>query len=213
MVSLAEIDKTLREFWEIDVGNDTTQELEQECESHFKETHSRLPDGRYQVRLPFKSDNELQLGNSRGQAIARYLFMERKFNTNPELRSEYSKFMQEYESLGHMTMVPDYLGPPQKVYYLPHHAVFKMDSTTTKVRVVFDASYIEKMFRQISLQEEDRDFHRILWRENPREAIREYQLNTVTYGTGPATFLSVRVLKQLAMDEGHKFPKAAAVLQ
>lgn len=69
------------------------------------------------------------------------------------------------------------------------------------------------MFRQINLHEDDRNYHRILWRDNTREAVKEYQLNTVTYGTGPATYLSVRVLKQLAIDEGDKYPKAAKIIQ
>ena len=30
--------------------------------------------------------------------------------------------------------------PSNEVYYLPHHCVFKEDSTTTKLRVVFDGS-------------------------------------------------------------------------
>ena len=85
-------------------------------------------------------------------------------------------------------------------YYLPHHCLFK-DSTTTKLRVVFDASSkapngnslndclllrprlqddvfdilirirlqqfalsadVAKMYRQVDLDESDRDFHRIL---------------------------------------------------
>ncbi|XP_055714381.1 uncharacterized protein LOC129808619 [Phlebotomus papatasi] len=252
MVSLAEIDKTLRDFWEIDVANNTTEDLQEVCELHFKDTHTRLENGRCQVRLPFKKETEMKLGDSRSQALARFLSMERKFATNPELKQEYAKFMNEYEELGHMTMAPNYIGSPYNVYYLPHHAVFKMESTTTKTRVVFDASCksssgislnnilhtgpkiqqdltqiltrwrkysivctadVEKMFRQINLHEDDRNYHRILWRDNTREAVKEYQLNTVTYGTGPATYLSVRVLKQLAIDEGDKYPKAANILQ
>ncbi|XP_058827393.1 uncharacterized protein LOC131687333 [Topomyia yanbarensis] len=46
----------------------------------------------------------------------------------------------EYLSLGHMRLVPENEIEPSLVHYLPHHAVLKQSSTTTKVRVVFDGS-------------------------------------------------------------------------
>ncbi|XP_075155812.1 uncharacterized protein LOC142229153 [Haematobia irritans] len=54
---------------------------------------------------------------------------------------EYDKVLTEYLHLGHMERIdtPSSLDP-ENVYYLPHHAVIKPESTTTKVRVVFNAS-------------------------------------------------------------------------
>ena len=50
--------------------------------------------------------------------------------------------MQEYFDWGHAELVPstDMDKAPLKVFYLPMHAVYKESSTTTKVRVIFDAS-------------------------------------------------------------------------
>ncbi len=50
--------------------------------------------------------------------------------------------MQEFIDLGHMELVPDAELdlPANKSYYIPHHCVHKEESTTTKLRVVFDAS-------------------------------------------------------------------------
>jgi Pao retrotransposon peptidase len=50
--------------------------------------------------------------------------------------------MSDYQTLGHMEAVPtDQLDKPcSEVYYIPHHAVMKASSSTTKLRVVFDAS-------------------------------------------------------------------------
>lgn len=39
-----------------------------------------------------------------------------------------------------MTEIEPYEGTPNAVYYLPHHSVVKEASTTTRLRVVFDAS-------------------------------------------------------------------------
>jgi len=49
--------------------------------------------------------------------------------------------MNEYENLGHITRVEASSDEDEKdSYYLPYHAVWKEDSVTTKLRVVFDAS-------------------------------------------------------------------------
>lgn len=68
------------------------------------------------------------------------------------------------------------------------------------------------MYRQFLLKKEDRKFHRILWR-NLEGNIQTYELNTVTFGITPASYLATRCLQQLAVDEGHHFPKAANILQ
>ncbi|XP_036340836.1 uncharacterized protein LOC118750218 [Rhagoletis pomonella] len=63
--------------------------------------------------------------------------MERRFVANKRLHDEYGKFMQELVDLGHMEPA----GPAtQATYYMPHHAVVKDTSATTKLRVVFNAS-------------------------------------------------------------------------
>lgn len=61
--------------------------------------------------------------------------MERKFAKNPEFKNEYVKFMQDYLNLGHMKRVSEQDKDKIRVF-LPHHAVIKESSTTTKTRVV-----------------------------------------------------------------------------
>ncbi|KAF2892815.1 hypothetical protein ILUMI_13358 [Ignelater luminosus] len=56
------------------------------------------------------------------------------------MKTEYTAFMSEYESVGHITEVPCELKSEMPIYYMPHHSVQKPDSKTTKTRVVFDAS-------------------------------------------------------------------------
>ncbi|GBN86372.1 hypothetical protein AVEN_188932-1 [Araneus ventricosus] len=73
-------------------------------------------------------------------------------------------------------------------------------------------SDLQKMYRQVNIENEDRNFQKILWRDNPSSPIKTYRLCTVTYGTASASYLATRVLKQLAIDESSNFPKASEVL-
>lgn len=72
---------------------------------------------------------------------------------------------------------------------------------------------IARMYRQILVNEKDLDYQRILWRSSTELPISEYQLLTVTYGTRSAPFLALRVLKQLAEDEGYAYPLGCSVLK
>lgn len=108
------------------------------CELNFQRTHSRLCDGKYEVKLPFK-DPALELGNSFEIALKCFLGLEQRLLKNEELREEYSDFIEEYGELGHLELIH---GIPTDTphYFLPHHPVIKSDSSTTKLRVVFNAS-------------------------------------------------------------------------
>ncbi|XP_055622863.1 uncharacterized protein LOC129766365 [Toxorhynchites rutilus septentrionalis] len=200
-----------------------------------------------QLALP-KDDGVLsRLGKSEEIALRRLQGTERRLSRDSNLRDQYLAFMQEYLRLGHMRKVEKVSGEVQRCY-LPHHPVVKEASTTTKLRVVFDASCktstgvslndgllvgpviqedlrsiiircrtkqimlvadVEKMFRQINVCPKDKSLQSILWHFSPDDEPETYELGTVTYGTKPAPFLATRTLKQLAMDEGSRFPLAA----
>jgi len=67
-----------------------------------------------------------------------------------------------------------------------------------------------KMFRQILIHPDERDYQRILWRNHPSEPVQDFLLTTVTYGTAAAPYQASRSVKQLALDEEHAFPLASA---
>ncbi|XP_055605853.1 uncharacterized protein LOC129754023 [Uranotaenia lowii] len=140
-VSVSEtIEEMVSRFWlseEIDVGPSFSPE-EARCEEIFKQDVQRSEDGRYVVSLP-KNESVIQrLGESKRIAIDRLKGTERRLARNPALHEEYHKFMNEYIELGHMQKVEE--RDSKKRCFLPHHPVLKEASTTTKVRVVFDAS-------------------------------------------------------------------------
>ncbi|XP_041769560.1 uncharacterized protein LOC121592219 [Anopheles merus] len=69
------------------------------------------------------------------------------------------------------------------------------------------------MYRQIVLHPDDRRLVRIFFRFSPQSPIELYELNTVTYGLSPSSFLATRTLLQLAEDEGADFPLASPALR
>lgn len=72
---------------------------------------------------------------------------------------------------------------------------------------------VEKMYRMIWVKEEDRDMQRILWRESPNEPVREYRLNTVTYGTVSASFMATYCLEIIAREIESDHPEAAELIR
>ncbi|XP_053691451.1 uncharacterized protein LOC128739969 [Sabethes cyaneus] len=251
-VSTAEsrLEDAVQRFWELEtlVEQNTQSLSEKRCEEFYAPTTIKNSSGRYVVRLPKTENTEIVLGNSRLIAERRFHSLERRLDRDPVVKSSYHQFMHEYEQLGHMRRICDPVDDSIEHCYLPHHPVFKLSSTTTKTRVVFDASCktasgyslndcllvgpvvqqdllslvmrfrthaialvadIEKMYRQVQVHSEDRPLQRILWRNNVKDPIASYELQTVTYGTASAPYLATKTLKQLSIDESHNFPAAA----
>ncbi|XP_070525005.1 uncharacterized protein [Cardiocondyla obscurior] len=71
---------------------------------------------------------------------------------------------------------------------------------------------VAKMYRQVLIHEDDHDLQRVLWRGSPGEPVQTFRLRTVTYGLACAPFLAVRTMRQLAIDEGARFPQGADAL-
>ncbi|KAJ0169306.1 hypothetical protein K1T71_015190 [Dendrolimus kikuchii] len=130
----------IQKFWEIeDISEDSNLSSEdQECVDFYSSTTERRQDGRYVVRLPIKQDIQTKLGSSKEMAIAQFYNLERKFSKQPILAEQYKSFISEYTALGHMVL--GYNNKHALSCYLPHHAVLKAESETTKLRVVFNAS-------------------------------------------------------------------------
>ncbi|EZA53844.1 hypothetical protein X777_06648 [Ooceraea biroi] len=140
-VTNAQLQQQLQRFWEqetLSEGRLYTEE-EKRCEKQFLETTTRDADGRFIVRLPVRPG--IILGESRSQAQRRFEQLERRLVKQPQIKQVYCEFMREYEELHHMILVEDLESLKNKEsYFIPHQAVVRPDSVTTKLRVVFDAS-------------------------------------------------------------------------
>ncbi|XP_065357232.1 uncharacterized protein LOC135951499 [Calliphora vicina] len=251
------LDKEISRFWEVEnlSKKNFMSPSDKTCEELYLRTTKRNANGRYVVSLPFKEyfPKSLNIGHSRSSAMAQFFRNEARLVRNPDFKLQYDNVVQEYEELGHMFKVDSSnLSDNPNVYYLPHHAVIKPDSVTTKVRVVFNASApssngqslnsllhvgpvlqndltililrwrffqfvfnadIQKMYRQILVNQEHTPYQRILFRSNPNQPICDYELKTVTFGVNCAPYLAIRTLLQLADDVQSTYPIASSILR
>ena len=113
---------------------------EKEVVDHFHTTYRRDGDGRFIVSLPKREAVE-PLGESRSSAVRRFRSLERSLHQRGKFE-EFAQVIDEYFTQEHAELVPskDLDKPCEEVFYLPMHAVTKESSTTTQLRVVFDAS-------------------------------------------------------------------------
>ncbi|XP_053692165.1 uncharacterized protein LOC128740628 [Sabethes cyaneus] len=249
------LESQLARFFELEsCRTSSTLSLEESaCEAFFENTTERDSTGKFVVQLPKKKLMLDRLGDSKSTALRRFTALERRLGADPVVKETYTNFIHEYLRLQHMREVPvdQEENTPGTPYYLPHHAVIKPESTTTKLRVVFDASCattsgislndalmigpivqrdlysimlsfrlrrfaitadIEKMYRMVKMHANDHHLQRIVWRDNPSERIRTYELLTVTYGTSPAPYLATRCLKRVAEDSKLRYPAAAKTI-
>ncbi|XP_072157493.1 uncharacterized protein [Bemisia tabaci] len=72
---------------------------------------------------------------------------------------------------------------------------------------------VTKMYRQIKIDPEHRRLQRILWRFNENEPVQIFELNTVTYGTGSASFQAERCLQQAGHEKAHIYPEPALTIK
>ncbi|XP_055633306.1 uncharacterized protein LOC129773687 [Toxorhynchites rutilus septentrionalis] len=143
--SNADLEKQMMRFWEIESchSNNILSVDEQQCEQYFAETTTRDANGRFVVSLLTKKTVLSKLGSSREISLRRFLSLERRLHANPELMKSYTDFIREYIELGHMTLInpnADLLSSTIQPYHMPHHCVVRPESSTKKLRVVFDAS-------------------------------------------------------------------------
>ena len=98
----------------------------------------KFENNRYSVALPFK-ENRLMLADNYQLCLNRLQKLKETLSKTPQLLNEYNKVFDKYLNLGILekVRVESIVG---EVVYLPHKEVTKEDRSTTKFRIVFDAS-------------------------------------------------------------------------
>ncbi|KAF2887223.1 hypothetical protein ILUMI_18950, partial [Ignelater luminosus] len=72
---------------------------------------------------------------------------------------------------------------------------------------------IRQMYSSVMVHHNFKSFQNILWRDNPEEELKCLQLQTVTWGLKPSTYLATRCLIELADKYKDKYLLAAAALE
>ncbi|XP_064474335.1 uncharacterized protein LOC135388617 [Ornithodoros turicata] len=96
---------------------------------------------RYAVRLTWK--HEVNLEDNYYLAHKRLLHLTKRLQKDTTLLERYDKAIREYSSSGVAEKVKAGQSNGEFVYYMPHQAAIREDRTTTKIRIVFDASSAE----------------------------------------------------------------------
>ncbi|GFX63420.1 uncharacterized protein TNCV_3620231 [Trichonephila clavipes] len=174
---------------------------------HFKSS-VRFNSGRYEVGFPWKSNTQ-ELNDNFSVAEKRVKSLTRRFIRDPTLYIQYSEIFKEYESQGIIERVLETEKPTDRaVFYLPHQAVFRQESLTTKMRIVFDASSHED--GQPSLND-------CIWsdiRSNQTDPYKfqVYRFKRVMFGVNVSPFLLSATIKHHIENYREQYPAATEML-
>ncbi|XP_035222486.1 uncharacterized protein LOC118195296 [Stegodyphus dumicola] len=130
----------LKKRWDLDaigILDYKTNENDTEVMQRFEET-TEYKTNRYEVSLPWKG-NVNKMGSNYNIALNRWSSLLKRFKKNPEIYDKYSRVIEDYLNKGISEKAPK--NSAENIYYLPHHCVIREDHDSTKLRVVFDASW------------------------------------------------------------------------
>ena len=138
-------DSDMSKFWDLETIGISSKEYKEDIKDNvIKEFQEKIEfvNGRYEVQLPWRNNSvKDSLMSNQNQAMKRLNRLLVKLDKDEDLKVEYIKIFDEYESKGIIEEVPlEEVLQHNPIYYLPHRPVVKLSSSTTKVRPVFDAS-------------------------------------------------------------------------
>ena len=135
---VAEIDKSMHKLWDLEtLGIRVEDEIHKSVVSNISFTGER-----YSVGLPWKMGHG-PIPNNYENACVRLKSQVRKLSKTPAVLEEYNNIIVEQENAGIIEKVAD-TSTISKVSYLPHRAVVRNETETTKVRIVYDASCYDR---------------------------------------------------------------------
>ncbi|GFR27782.1 uncharacterized protein TNCT_36081 [Trichonephila clavata] len=123
----------------IGIKEESSYDPDDQAMQHFKSS-VRFNSGLYEIGFPWKRDKQ-KLNDNFSIAENRAKSLAKRFIQGPTLFKQYFEILKEYESQGIIERVFQTEKPTDRaVFNLTHQAVFRQESLTTKMRIVFDAS-------------------------------------------------------------------------
>uniref|UniRef100_A0A7I4YFT2 Integrase catalytic domain-containing protein n=1 Tax=Haemonchus contortus TaxID=6289 RepID=A0A7I4YFT2_HAECO len=100
---------------------------------------SKFIDGFLYVQFPWKSSHP-PLADNKQLAYCRLVSQYQRLRRTPSAWKQYIAAIEDHLRAGFIEEVDERVVNTHRVYYIPHQAVYKESSSTTKLRIVFDAS-------------------------------------------------------------------------
>ena len=133
-IERASLESEVSKLWDLDsLGIKVSDEVHETFEDDIE-----FRNGRYSVKLPWKQGHNI-LPSNYANSLSRMKGQLRRLRKEPEVLDEYDSIIREQLSSGVIEKVAE-LEESDKIHYLPHQAVIRRDATTTKLRIVYDAS-------------------------------------------------------------------------
>ena len=139
---IADLGGLVRRFWEIEELPSKSSILvkpEEKIALAIVSDSLAYNDGHYSVSVPWKSAQP-ELPNNYKMAVNRLENTEKRLLRAPEIASAYQDVLNRYKEKAYIRQVPQHEVGTKGGWFLPHFPVLRPDKTTTKTRIVFDAS-------------------------------------------------------------------------
>ncbi|KAF2894389.1 hypothetical protein ILUMI_11784 [Ignelater luminosus] len=220
--SINESANDIKQFWELEAIGINDKQTSNNVTNEFIENNIIMKDGRFEVSLPWKSDGAVD--NNYFSALSQMKNLTFKLLKNTRL-IEYDKVIREFMDNEIAEEIPSDCSS-EKTYYMPHHPVYREDKTTSKIRVVFDASAQAPGFASLNEllycgENLVQDIMKILlnfrvgitagiekaFLQISLSAIQEYRMTRVTFGVTSSPFLLSATLKKLFTIASTDFPE------
>ena len=122
-----------QKFWQIE-SSETKAKCFSDCSKHvYFNGH------KYETPLPWKKHCEL-IPDNYALCESHLYSLIKRLKRNPVTLQEYDSILKKQESRGIIEELPGKFKPAGTVHYIPHHPVIRTDKSTSRVRIVSDAS-------------------------------------------------------------------------